>query len=186
MNFEPIEVSLDENCLSDFIRRYHFKEEDKKDIVRLYKLVHPRIHAIFHYVTEGDGAYVVASLGRGIDGLQDSFLQKGDIQKAYILDCLGAFFLEKAYEGIDNRLFELTGKYAGQYSFVGDKDIPLESIPDIMKKLGQKKIRYNDAFVLIPKKSVLFKVALLPEKVHKKGICSMCGNKSCKNAAYCD
>ncbi|WP_022756094.1 hypothetical protein [Butyrivibrio fibrisolvens] len=181
MYFEPVEVSLDENCLSDLIRRYHFNDNDKKDIVRLYKLLYPRVHAIFHYVIEKGSIYVIASLGRGIDSLQDSFLKKGDIQKAYIIDCLGIQLLEKVYEGIDDRIHELTGMYVGDYTFVGDERLPLQTMPDIMRKLGQKKIRYNNAYVLTPKKSVLFKAGLSKDKVHKSDMCSMCGNKDCAN-----
>ncbi|WP_026652860.1 hypothetical protein [Butyrivibrio proteoclasticus] len=213
MTFEPVEVSLDENCFAELVRRYHFNEEDKKDIVKLYRQLIPRVHAVFHYVVEnsddgcssvvendnrgvdgchsdivendnlgGDSscAYVVASLGRAVDSLQDSFLQKGDIRSAYILDCIASELLAKAYDGIDERLYELTGKYAGDYVFVGDDELPLESTPEIMVKLGQKKIRYNEAFALIPKKSVLFKTALLPEKPHKAGMCSNCGAVDCQ------
>lgn len=181
MTFESIEVSLDETCLSDLIRRYHFNDNDKKDIVRLYRQLYPRVHAIFHYVIKDDHVYVVASLGRGIDSLQDSYLQKGDIQKAYIIDCLGTQLLEKAYEEIDERIHELTGKFVGDYIFVGEDRLPLETMPDIMTMLGQKKIRYNAAYVLTPKKSVLFKAPLSLSKVHKKGMCSICSNTECAN-----
>ncbi len=52
MTFEALDVSLDENCFSDFIKRYHFNEEDKNEIIKLYRKVHPRVHAIFHHIVE--------------------------------------------------------------------------------------------------------------------------------------
>ena len=67
MTFEPIEVSLDENCISDFIRRYHFNEDDKKEILRVNKLISPRAHAQFHYYLEetlDEKAAVVVAVDR--------------------------------------------------------------------------------------------------------------------------
>ena len=184
MTFEPIEVSLDENCFDAFIRRYHFNDSDKLEIIRTYRKIAPRVHAIFHYVLEKDKngnefALVVASLGRAIDEYQNIFLSKENIQQAYIVDCLGLDLLSLAYEKIDEKLHESTGLYAGGYQFAGSDDFPLESIPEAMKKLGQKKIRYNDAFVLVPKKSVVFRTQLFEKPQEKHSKCSSCSAEKC-------
>ena len=198
MNFIPLEVSLDEACIGDFLRRYHFDEKDKKDILRLYRQVEPRIHAEFHYVLDradeisagrepvGDvgkqpqRAVVVVTLGQAFDEYQESFLAKGDIHKAYILDCIGLEVLWAAYDEIDRRLFELTGLYAGNYVFAGDDKLPITEIPRLMNILGQKVVTYNEAYAMIPKKSVVFTVPLLPEMVEKYARCAACSNVKCK------
>ena len=195
MNFIPLSVSLDEACIGDFLRRYHFDEKDKKDILRLYRQVQPRVHAEFHYVltdadeTMADGAKeipavakkatVVVTLGQAFDEFQESFLKNGDIHKAYILDCIGLEVLWAAYDEIDKKLFELTGLYAGDYRYAGDCDLPITEIPRLMGLLGQKQITYNEAFVLIPKKSIVFEVPLLREKKEKYARCAACSNSKC-------
>ncbi|MCR5555956.1 MAG: hypothetical protein K6F75_00135 [Butyrivibrio sp.] len=195
MNFIPLVVPLDEACIGDFLRRYHFDEKDKKDILRLYRQVEPRVHAEFHYVlTDSDRALpdeakedatgakkaiVVVTLGQAFDELQESFLKKGDIHKAYILDCIGLEVLWAAYDEIDKKLFELTGLYAGDYTFVGDCDLPITEVPRLMGLLGQKQVTYNEAYVLIPKKSVVFEAPLLREKKEKYARCAACSNDKC-------
>ena len=54
MNFIPLKVALDEACMADFSRRYHFEEKDQNEIEKLYIKVAPRIHAQFHYVLLDD------------------------------------------------------------------------------------------------------------------------------------
>ena len=184
MTFEPIEVSLDEGCIDAFIRRYHFNDNEKAEIIRIYRKIAPRVHAIFHHIIEEDAqgkksALVVASLGRAIDEFQNNLLEKGNIQEAYIVDCLGLDLLSIAYEKIDEKLHESTGLYAGGYQFAGSDGFPLESIPEAMKKLGQKKIRYNDAFVLVPKKSVVFRTQLFEKQQEKHSKCSSCSAEKC-------
>lgn len=184
MTFEPIEVSLDEGCIDAFIRRYHFNDNEKAEIIRIYRKIAPRVHAIFHHIIEEDeegkkSALVVASLGRAIDEFQNNLLEKGNIQEAYIVDCLGLDLLSLAYEKIDEKLHESTGLYAGGYQFAGSDGFSLESIPEAMKKLGQKKIRYNDAFVLVPKKSVVFRTQLFEKQQEKHSKCSSCSAEKC-------
>lgn len=184
MTFEALNVSLDENCFPDFIKRYHFNQEDKNEIIKLYRKVHPRVHAIFHHIVEEgeDGtkvATVVASLGRAFDEYQNVLVRQQDIHGAYIVDCLGLELLSKAYDEIDKKIHELTGLYTGGYTFAGSPELPLEKIPAIMKKLGQKKIRYNEAFVLVPKKSVLFTTKLYDKEQESHSKCAKCNAKNC-------
>ena len=193
MNFIPLNVSLDEACFSDFIRRYHFDEKDKQNILRLYRQVMPRVHAAFHYVLvkqpeQGDGADitddisadVVVTLGQAFDDLQESFLQKGNIHNAYILDCIGLEILWAAYDRVDEKLFELTGLHAGEYRFPGDCSMPLSKVPGMMRLLGQKQVTYNEAYALTPKKSVVFEVPLFREKKKKNARCANCCNEKCE------
>jgi hypothetical protein len=198
MNFIPLSVSLDEGCISDFIRRYHFEEKDKNDIFRLYKQVMPRIHAEFHYVIKSSGsvlefddkydekedcseeqAVVIATLGQAFDEYQENLLARGDIHKGYMLDCIGLELLWAAYDEIDKKLHEITGKYAGNYIFTGDNNLPMSEVPRLMGFLGQKVVTYNEAYAMIPKKSVLFVVPLLNECLKKSNRCSCCNNVNC-------
>ena len=180
MNFIPLKVSLDEACLQEFVRRYHFNDRDKKEIIRLYRQLSPRVHAEFHYVLEGENAVVVMTLGSAFDELQDSYIRKGDINRAYMVDCLGLEIMSQAYDKIDEKLQELTGKYAGGYIFTGVEELPLSETPRLMALLGQKVVTYNEAFVLMPKKSVLFIAPLFDEKVEKHDKCAYCSAANCQ------
>ena len=202
MNFIPLNVSLDEGCLSDFIRRYHFEEKDIPEISRLYRQVKPRVHAEFHYVitkdtdirhaetmsapdeknssgSERNSALVLVTLGQAFDEYQESYLDKGDIHKGYILDCIGLELLWAAYDEIDKKVHELTGKFLGNYTFAGDDDLPITELPRLMNVLGQKMVTYNEAYVLIPKKSVVYKAPLLNEEIRKYARCAACSNMKC-------
>ncbi len=181
MNFIPLEVSLDEACVADFIRRYHFEEKDKKDIERFIRLIAPRVHPSFHYVIEEDAqmAVVVMTLGAAFDGFQASFLKKGEIHNAYIIDCLGLEYMWAAYDEIDKELIKRTGLFPENYIFVGDKDLPMEELPWLMSELGQKVVSYNEGYMLSPKKSVVFKVPLSQKTVRKHGRCFYCMNENC-------
>ncbi|MBP3195649.1 MAG: hypothetical protein J6N21_01410 [Butyrivibrio sp.] len=193
MNFIPLKISLDEACVQDFIKRYHFNKDDEKEIIRLSRQLLPRVHAQFHYVLEeadlesewdekspAKKALVVLTLGQAFDEYQDSFLKKDDIHKAYIMDCLGIELMSLAYEEIDKKLLEITGLNPGDYLFVGDTHLPLSNLPGIMAKLGQKQVIFNEAYVLLPKKSVVFSVPLYEEKIIKHNKCELCGAKNCK------
>ena len=201
MNFIPLKVSLDEGCISDFIRRYHFEEKDKSDILRLYRQIGPRVHAEFHYVTienengladdteecandvsavdAGKSVIVVVTLGQAFDEYQESLLAKGDIHRGYMLDCIGLELLWAAYDEIDSKIYERTGKYVGNYTFAGENKLPMTEVPRLMNQLGQKMITYNEAYALIPKKSVLFTAPLLTEKIQKYARCASCSNTKC-------
>ena len=179
MTFEPLQVELDESGITKFIKRYHFKTSEKKDIVMLYRQLHPRVHASFHHVIEGDTVFVVVTLGDAFDSFQDSFLQKGEIQKAFIIDCLGTEMLSIAYEEVDKKIFEKTGLYVGSYVFAGSDKMPLEELAGVMAKLGQKIVKCNESFVLVPKKSVVFSAKLHEKRTEKHSDCANCSAVSC-------
>ncbi len=184
MTFEPLNISLDEGCIASFIRRYHFNEDDKNDILKVYRQIAPRIHAEFHYVvdetSEGKRAVVVMTLGQAFDEYQASVVESGNIQKAYMIECLGTEIMSMSYHEIDKRIYELTDLYMGNYIFAGSDELPLSDIPMLMSKLGQKQISYNEAYVLIPKKSVVFVAPLLKEKPIKHNGCRKCKSQNCQ------
>ena len=158
----------------------------------------PRIHAEFHYVIKSSGsvwefddkydekedcsgeqAVVIATLGQAFDEYQENLLTRGDIHKGYMLDCIGLELLWAVYDEIDKKLHEITGKYAGNYIFTGDNNLPMSEVPRLMGFLGQRVVTYNEAYAMIPKKSVLFVVPLLDENQTKSNRCSCCNNVNC-------
>lgn len=179
MTFEPLSVDLDEAGVDAFIKRYHFKKSEKKDIVMLYRQLYPRVHASFHHVIEDKTVYVVVTLGDAFDSFQDSFLNKGEIRKAYIIDCLGTEMLSIAYEEVDKKIYEKTGMYVGNYIFAGSDKMPLEELANVMVKLGQKIVKCNESFVLVPKKSVVFAAHLHKKRTEKHSDCSNCSALKC-------
>lgn len=179
MTFEPLSVALDEAGIDGFITRYHFKKSEKKDILMLYRQLAPRVHASFHHVIDDKTIYVVVTLGDAFDSFQESFLQKGEIEKGFIIDCLGTELLARAYEEVDKKIYEKTGLYVGNYIFAGSDKMPLEELAVVMKKLGQKIVKCNEAFVLVPKKSVVFAAHLHKRRTNKHSDCENCSAVKC-------
>ena len=96
-----------------------------------------------------------------------------------MIDCLGLELMSLAYNEIDKKISEITGLYTGGYIFAGSDEMSLSEIPEAFDKLRQGLVTYNEAYVLMPKKSVLFKTFLHKEKQVKHSRCRRCNAKKC-------
>ena len=57
--------------------------------------------------------------------------------------------------------------------------MPLEELASVMKKLGQKIVKCNESFVLVPKKSVVFAAHLHEKRSKKHSDCENCSALKC-------
>lgn len=125
---------------------------------------------------------VVMSLGAGIDALQDHYSSQGMLSKSYMLEVLASELLLQGYGAYNQYIEKNTDRHVARYHFPGSEDsFPLSMLPGI---LGQAdgRITCNEAFCMIPKKSVAFVAQLTQdEKVRCEGICVGCSSGQCPN-----
>lgn len=125
---------------------------------------------------------VVMSLGAGIDKLQEDYHAKGLLSESYMLEVLAGELLLTGY-GFYNRYVKEKGKWhVARYHFPGSEAaFPLSMMPELLKKFGGR-VACNDAFCLIPKKSVVMIAELTQdEEVNCESICTGCHNLHCPN-----
>lgn len=123
---------------------------------------------------------VVMSLGPGVDTLQDRYSVQGHLLQSYMLEVLAGELLMQGCGAYNRYVAETTDRHVARYHFPGGEEgYPLEMLPDLLKGFtGQ--VTCNEAFCMIPKKSVVFVSELTQdEKVRCEGICAGC------NSAYC-
>lgn len=125
---------------------------------------------------------VVMSLGRGIDCLQETYEKRELLLSSYMVETLAGEILMRGYEAYRQYVENETGLYVAGYHFPGsEENFPLAMLPDLLKECSLQ-ITCNDAFCMIPNKSVAFIAELTyHENVHCKSICFGCNNKDCPN-----
>lgn len=126
---------------------------------------------------------VLMTLGQQTDEMQAGYMKQGKLSEAYAMDCIAAELLYRAYEEADRLIFEKTGMWCGRYRFPGS-DIPMEVNREIVEAMGAAEVVCNDAFVLIPKKSVAYLTYMQkekPETGRRNTMCADCGRKDCPN-----
>lgn len=178
------------------MERYHFSKSDLPVLCSFFLALKPLINcqAFYEVIVSGqkrpkqlafseEKNFLVAivTLGTTIDRLQELYLEAQDVLSAYMIECLSLDLLNQAYEKLAKRIEEEEGMYIGRYEFLGGK-YPLEKTKDIFDYFSQSEVSYNEAYMLIPQKSVVFLGVLTKEPNEAcRHICESCQNKNCKN-----
>ncbi|MCM1191079.1 MAG: hypothetical protein NC123_04725 [Butyrivibrio sp.] len=125
---------------------------------------------------------VVMTLGEGIDCLQEDFAQKGLLCECYMLEALAGELLMCAYKAYNQSVREKCSRHVARYHFPGaEKAFPLEQLSRILKNLSTPVV-CNEAFCLLPQKSVAFVAELTQnEEIQCGGICPECSSTGCPN-----
>ncbi|MCM1064043.1 MAG: hypothetical protein NC420_06110 [Eubacterium sp.] len=131
---------------------------------------------------DAEFAYVVMSLGKGIDRLQESYSEKGLLTQSYMIEVLASELLLKGYDAYNRYVRKSTELHVARYYFPGSEEaFPLEMLPKLLGELTRD-VACNSAFCMVPKKSVAFVCELTrDENVRCQGICVGCGNLYCPN-----
>lgn len=202
-----IRMSLEQKNFAGFldtvISKYHFDQQDRDEIARVYEqmqlcMAPYAIYKINQRVTgindidNGQTALVAMTLGAGVDRLLERYEKTGKLQQAYMLECISNELLLKMYTEFNSSYSRFHRRFIVKYHFIGN-DIKLEKIPNLLEDLyGRKEsqdkiveddsIFSNDCGVLTPSKSVIF-YALLSDNPATvcEGICMGCGNVDCEN-----
>jgi len=125
---------------------------------------------------------VAMSLGQGVDILQESYSKTGLLLQSYIVEALSGELLMRGYDAYNRYIAAHTDRHVARYHFPGSEDsFPLHMLPELLRDLTQE-ITCNEAFCMLPKKSVVFISELTrDETVCCQGICDGCGNMTCPN-----
>ncbi|WMC93536.1 hypothetical protein [Kineothrix sp. MB12-C1] len=179
-----LQVDLCESDIKNICGRYHFEDIDLPLLQEVYGsyLKGCMISAYFTWLEE-DRIAAVLTLGKEIDEVQGGLMEGGKLSEAYMLECLSSELLMKAYEKADDFLQDRTKLWCGMYEFPGS-DCPIEELGNLLLASGQKEVTCNEAYALIPQKSVAYFVRMQREKSKMKreqSLCANCKNYSCNN-----
>lgn len=189
-------LNLSQQEIKGTLERYHFSKSDLPVLCSFFCTLKPLINCQAFYevigssqkkpkqlqfVEEKDFLAAIVTLGKSIDKLQELYLEAQDVLSAYMIECLSLDLLNQAYEKLAKRIEEEEGLYIRRYEFLGGK-YPLEKAKDIFDYFSQSEVTYNEAYMLIPQKSVVFLGNLTKEQKEAcSHICESCPNINCKN-----
>lgn len=131
---------------------------------------------------EGPFREVVLTLGESVDLLQEEFLQEGLFSECYMVEALASEMLLQGYAAYNRNVVEHSEFHVARYYFPGSCDeFPLELLKGVLDRLKMP-VRCNEAFCMIPKKSVAFVAELTRDEVRRcQGICVGCNSSNCPN-----
>lgn len=162
--------------------RRHFQEEDLSECLKIEKkLVLSDLRVKAWYCPEQENQIlVIMTLGKVFDDLVEEYEQKEELLLAYAAECLAMEVLKKAYDMFGVKLYEKEGKYAGEFHFLDDE--AMRNMPEILKRMKIEEVYCNEAFALIPQKTVVFLTEVSDER--NAGcirLCENCSQKNCPN-----
>lgn len=192
MEIKKIDMELDWSKVQKerVLREYHFEERDRVLLENTASSMLRVSAPVFSYIYDLDlkraglkpaleeGRYVLccATLGDGIDKLQEELEKEEKWLEAYMLECISMDFLLELYEK-GRRVIEEEWKeepwYIISYDFLDGEG---EWREEILKKLDFPVV-YREGY-LIPQKSVLYAARLSKGSGGRKcGICETCVRK---------
>lgn len=195
---EITELCRDEKFLHSVMKKYHYTEEEYPVMERLAEEMYACLKKDAGWqdkmcteaFPEGEQPFLAVgiTLGKGIDELQEKYLKAELLTESYMIEVLSSELLLKSYQAYTDLVAEYRDYHVARLWFLGADDIPsgvektefeLEYLPEILKKLDLP-VTCNEAYCMIPKKSVVFYAELTRDVLVKcAGICLGCGRRDC-------
>lgn len=132
------------------------------------------------------------TLGKGIDELQEKYLQNGFLTESYMIEVLSSELLLESYRAYTEWLVVHRDLHVARLHFLGGEIsetseqkisslLRLANLPMLLQELALP-VTCNAAYCMIPKKSVVFYAELTKDPFTKcAGICLGCGRRDCPN-----
>ncbi len=99
---------------------------------------------------------------------------------SYIVDAFAMKVLRVAYDRYREVYYEKKHTYLENMVFFDEKE--MESVPALLRKLEINEVRCNDAYTMIPQKTVIFRSkTTLKRSAVCENICSQCNNITCEH-----
>lgn len=172
----------------NMIRKYHISDTGERNFLMVEKVVETAIRPTAYCELDKDRYLTVITLGDKIDQIIEDYCAKELLTEAYLADCFGMYFLEKAYEKVLSYLEEKTGKSCSMAFPTGDQ--VFAEIMQIMEQVPQTEVRMMKNAMLTPSKSVVCYVNVKKDETctqndtlaaHQKSACENCDRTDCPN-----
>lgn len=184
MNCKKYIFTIEQNdiTIEHFIKRYHFDEKDRELLLATGRFL-SELNTVEAWIAYNDsGVVCTATLGDKYDRLLDVVAESQHLLLAYSMECFAMEFLSKTYEKMNETVFQETGKWMGEYHFLGDEDF--QDIEKYLQEfsgdgLSEYALSWENG-MLHPLKSVIF-TAEYKEKREDSGChkCELCENVTC-------
>lgn len=136
-----------ERFVEQVMDKYHFGINEKQELTDIYNKIMDQVKPYAAYrinrrvtgiklIDDSQTALVSMTLGKGIDELKDEYTKKGELDKAYILDCITNELLMKLYVEFNNMYAKYHRRYVKRYVFIGD-EISTEKIPELLQEIKE-------------------------------------------------
>ena len=184
MNCKKYIFTIEHNdiMIEHFIKRYHFEEKDKELFMSTGRFL-SELNTVEARIAYNDDCVVcTATLGERYDRLLEVVAESKHLLLAYSMECFAMEFLSKTYEKMNETVFQETGKWMGEYHFLGEEEF--QNIEKYIKEYSDNGVSDNKLFwkngMLHPLKSVIFtaeyKVRREDSGCHN---CELCENITC-------
>lgn len=182
----------DEQFLHSVMKKYHYDPEEYPTLKQLAEQMVPCLETEAGWqdrdfeetFPKGERSFLAVgiTLGEGIDALQENYLREGLLTESYMIEVLSSELLLKSYQAYTKCVASHRELHVARLHFLGAEGAPgLENLPALLQEL-QLPVTCNEAYCMIPKKSVVFYAELTKDAFTKcAGICLGCGRRDCPN-----
>ena len=191
----------DEQFLHGVMKKYHYDPEEYPNLKQIAEQMMPCLETEAGWQDRDCGETfpeeersflaVGITLGKGIDDLQEKYLGDGLLTESYMIEVLSSELLLKSYQAYTQWVAAHRELHVARLNFLGSESatsnkrlsnrLHLENLPRLLEEL-QLPVTCNEAYCMIPKKSVVFYAELTKDVFTKcAGICLGCGRRDCPN-----
>lgn len=174
--------------LEEVRKKYHYDAEAYESLCSVAEAMLSPIreeacweHRLYR-AEKGWESEVGITLGKGVDILQEQYLSGQLLSESYMVESLASELLLLGYAAYNRYVAEETPYHVARYHFLGSEEgYPIEGLGALLNRL-RLPIVCNEAYCMMPKKSVAFVAELTKEAgVHCRGICVGCHSRNCPN-----
>lgn len=193
---ELLEAFTTESFLKRVCKKYHYQDEDYESLFETAERMLPLMreqacwnHRLFALPGNGKScgryAETAMTLGKGLDGLQEEYTEKGLLSVCYMVEALASELLLQAYSAYNKYVASEYPFHVARFHFLGSEEAyPITMLPSLLERL-EMPVSCNEAFCMTPKKSVAFVAELTEDAaVRCPGICVGCkggAGRDCPN-----
>ncbi len=165
-------IAYKEIPMQKFMERYHFEPKDREMVETTVRFVCELVKVQMWIGYREDGVVCAITLGKQYDQLSDVVTEH--LLLSYCMECVGMEMLSKAYERVNQHVYERKGCWIGDYQFPEGGKAQKQ-----LEKLQGVSVEWKNG-MMHPAKSVVL-VAEYVEEQSRSGCehCMHCGNVDC-------
>lgn len=158
--------------MQKFMERYHFEPKDRQMVEATVRFVCEIVRVQMWIGYQEDGIVCTITLGNPYDKLSDVVTEH--LLLSYCMECVGMEMLSKAYERVNQHVYEKKGCWIGAYQFPEG-----ENAQGQLKKLPETSVEWRNG-MMRPAKSVVLTAKYVTDPT-QSGCehCTHCGNVDC-------